>query len=220
MSSVKDKTGMRFGRLTVISRAGDRFANGKRLIMWLCKCDCGNYKVIRSGNLKKGSSTRSCGCYKRECLEKRKVSYVHGMSKTRIYREWQGMKCRCYTKSNTSYKNYGGRGIEVCEDWLNDFAAFYEWAISNGYSDDLTLDRIDVNGNYEPDNCRWVSMIIQDNNKRNNVHLENNGEKHTIAEWSRIIGSKDRHCVSDRLKRGWSVEKAVTTPVRKKKGSD
>lgn len=213
MGKVADKTGFKFGMLTVIKQAG--FTDDGKA-KWLCRCDCGNYKVIRSCNIRENSKTKSCGCYKREYLKRTKHSYKHGMYGTRIYNEWASMKWRCYTKSNTSYKNYGGRGIRVCEEWLNDFLSFYTWAIENGYSDELTLDRIDVDGNYEPDNCRWVSMKVQDNNKRNNKYLEYNGEIHSCAEWSENIGAKDRHTVSDRIAKGWSVEKAVTTPVRRK----
>lgn len=207
----KDKTGQRFGRLTVIRRAENDNA-GKA--QWLCRCDCGTYKVIRSGNLKETSKTKSCGCLKRELLHKQKNGLKHGMYGTRIYTEWASMKWRCYCEKNTSYERYGGRGIKVCDEWLNDFLPFYNWAMSSGYRDDLTLDRIDNNGDYRPDNCRWVTMKVQDNNKRNNKFYEHDGKRMTGSQWSEYLGAKDRHLISDRIDRGWSIERALSTPAR------
>lgn len=213
MGKVADKTGIKFGMLTVIKQAG--FTDDGKA-KWLCRCDCGNYKVIRSCNIRENSKTKSCGCYKREYLKRTKHSYKHGMYGTRVYKEWVSMKCRCYTESHTSYKNYGGRGIRVCEEWLNDFLSFYTWAIENGYSDELTLDRIDVNGNYCPENCRWVTQKEQARNKRNNRFINYKGVEHTGSEWSELLGSKDRHLVYDRIDRGWSIEDAVTKPLKTK----
>lgn len=161
MSKKIDLLGQRFGRLTVIEESPVRI---NQQVCWICKCECGNItKPILAGNLKKGH-TKSC-----ECLRTK-----HNMHKTRLYEVWHAMKDRCYNSHKKAYKNYGGRGITVCEEWRNDFKAFHSWAIANGYDPnakqgECTLDRIDVNGNYEPTNCQWVSMKVQQNNRRNNI---------------------------------------------------
>ena len=161
-----DLTGQRFGRLTVIKRFGEYVRPcGVTSITWECLCDCGKTTIVRSDKLKSGHKT-SCGCYQSEFFVK-----THGKGKTRLYSVWKCMKERCYHSIMPSFKFYGGRGITVCDEWRNDFQAFYDWAISNGYDEsakrgECTLDRIDVNGDYCPDNCRWVDMKTQANNKR------------------------------------------------------
>lgn len=138
----------------------------------------------------------------------------HGMSNTRIYREWAGMKARCYCKSHNKFPKYGGAGIVVCDEW-KEFLPFYEWALKHGYSDGLTLDRINGNGNYEPDNCRWASYKVQNNNRNINVYVEINGEKKTVTEWSEVYNISPI-TVFSRIKNGWSPIDAIT----KKKMSD
>lgn len=207
-----DRTGMRYGRLTVISLGEPTKSGQKR---WLCKCDCGNFTNVYGSDL--GKKTNSCGCLMRERMRVARNNFKHGKINTRIYRLWGGIKRRCYNKSVDSYEHYGGIGIKMCDEWKNDFNAFYEWAIANGYKDDLTIDRIDYNGNYEPSNCRWVTQLEQQNNKRNNHYITYNGETHTAAEWSRIVGGSCRHTILSRLKNGWSIEKALTTPVKKRR---
>ena len=123
------------------------------------------------------------------------------------------MVYRCENPNAKSYKDYGGRGIKVCPEWRNDFLKFYEWCMSSGYQEGLTIDRIDNNGDYSPDNCRWATKIQQDNNRRNNKFISYNGETHTLAEWNRICGFK-RNTIGRRLSRGWSIERAITTPIK------
>jgi hypothetical protein len=143
-----------------------------------------------------------------------KGNYKHGKRHTRIYDIWRSMKQRCYNPKSISYKNYGKKGVGVCDEWRSQFVPFYEWSIKNGYNDKMTLDRIDANGNYEPSNCRWVSYTEQANNKSNSRLLEWRSEIHTMAEWGRITGIGDS-TIFARLKSGWSVERALSTqPVR------
>lgn len=156
--------GQRFGRLTVIERAEN---NKRGNTMWLCRCDCGNNTIVIGSDLK-NHTTQSCGCLHNDLL--RKASTKHGQSRSRLHYVWKGMKSRCYNKNHKNYKHYGGRGISIDPRW-NDFAIFQEWALKNGYDEtapygQCTLDRIDVNGNYCPENCRWTDMKTQNNNQR------------------------------------------------------
>jgi hypothetical protein len=154
-----DLTNQRFGRWTVLSGSGrDQYGN----VLWLCKCDCGNTNIIKGYHLVTGGS-RSCGCLRTDMA--RKVHLIHGMKGTRLYRIWGGMLIRCENKNRADYKYYGGRGISVCKEW-HDFKNFSEWALHNGYSHDLTIDRKDVNGNYCPDNCKWSTRKEQNGNMR------------------------------------------------------
>lgn len=186
-SKFQDLTGQRFGRLVVLGIAERR----KTATRFLCKCDCGNETVVLSTNLKSGH-TQSCGCWQDE--SRSIVHTKHGMKDTRLYGVWGKMKDRCLRENNPSYPRYGGRGITICDEWL-DFASFAEWAMVNGYDKDApygecTLDRIDNNKGYSPDNCRWVNEQVQANNRRSNKIVTYNGESHTVAEWSRILGIK------------------------------
>ena len=159
--------------------------------------------------------TLSCGCLGRE--NRIKSVRKHGLSKTRIYGIYLGMMDRCYDSSNNNYRNYGGRGISVCDEWLGDDGAirFKEWAMNNGYEDTLTLDRIDVNGDYCPPNCRFATMKEQNNNKRDNVFIEINGERKTMKQWSEAIGIGFT-TLKERIHRGWEPELAVLAPVDKR----
>lgn len=155
-----DITGRRFGRLVAIRQVGSTEQGNA---IWLCKCDCGKETEVRSVILRNGV-TKSCGCYRSEYQREQQTK--HGKSTTRMARIWYNMKERCLNRNNTSFANYGGRGITVCKEWLADFDNFYRWAICNGYRDDLTIDRINVNGNYEPNNCRWIPKGEQSRNRR------------------------------------------------------
>lgn len=172
MSKVRDLTGMRFGRLTVIEQHGftKRNKHGSRQALWLCKCDCGNYCEMASGTLTRKRNDHSYGCLAKEHLaDMAKNNVTHGMTRTRLYGCYKAMKSRCYREKDIHYNAYGKRGIVVCEEWKNNPKAFVEWALANGYNDDLTLERIDVNGNYEPSNCTWIPMAEQYKNKQSNA---------------------------------------------------
>lgn len=138
----------------------------------------------------------------------------HGKSDDRLFTIWMNMKARCYRKTSKDYPNYGGRGIKICGEWTNSFQEFYDWAIKSGYSHELTIDRIDVNGNYEPSNCRWATREEQENNKRNSVYYEIDGVKHTVSEWAELY-NMPKELVRTRVKRGMDIKKALTYPKQK-----
>lgn len=200
-----DLTGQKFGRLTVIKRFNNK---NNRHTQWICKCECGNECIVNADNLKKGH-TQSCGCLSRE--QAVITNTIHGLSKTKIHKVWDTMIQRTTNPNNSSYKKYGGRGIRVCEEWRNNFKTFYDWAISNGYKEGLSIDRIDVNGNYEPSNCRWANQKEQARNRRNNRLITYNNETHCIAEWAEITKLSISR-IAGRLQRGWEIERIFTTP--------
>lgn len=207
MGKIKDLKGERFGKLIAINRICK--SDGSH---WKCKCDCGNYTVVSTHNLTKGN-TKSCGC-----LQKEKASQVHkthGARHTKLYTVWNNMRSRCNRPNDKSYCNYGMRGISVCEEWNNSFENFQKWAFLNGYNENLTLDRRNVNGNYCPENCRWISFKEQNNNRRNNVYVTVNGKTLTLSQWSEA-NNIPYLTILQRRKRGWSDEKAVSVPVNKK----
>lgn len=206
MGKLVDLTGRRFNKLTVIKRAGSQNNNA----MWLCKCDCGNEIRVISASLTSGN-TKSCGCLQREIVKNvGRSNKKHGMFGTRIYTIWADMKKRCFDERDRAYKHYGARGISVCEDWY-DFEKFYTWAINNGYRDDLTLDRKDVNGDYTPDNCKWSTWKEQQNNRRSSRMIDYNGETKTISQWANVIGIPYNTLYARIHLLGWDIEKALTT---------
>lgn len=178
MGKFQDLSGSKFGKLTAIKVA---YKNKNGESVWECVCDCGNVVNVVCSNLKNGHST-SCGCYKKIC------SITHNETKTRLHRIWSGIKSRCYNPKKPNYKNWGGRGIKMCDEWKFSYENFRNWALNNGYQENLTIDRIDNNKAYEPSNCRWATNKEQCNNKRNNHLLTKDKETHTISEWSDIIG--------------------------------
>ena len=194
----RDITEKKFGKLTALSF---EYRDDKHRHFWKFRCDCGNEIVLRKSSVTSGN-TSQC----RECsLKERKIkATTHGMSKTRLYREWSGMLQRCELETSTSYERYGALGISVCEEW-HSFEVFAKWALENGYSDKLTIDRIDSKGNYEPNNCRWAGVIEQNNNQKSNVSFEYKGETHTLAEWARLYGIK-YHCFYARWKKNQNPE--------------
>lgn len=200
-----DVIGKTFGDLTVESEAG----RVRGCITWNCVCTCGNKRVVRGFDLVHGKIT-SC----QQCVKKRTSRMVNGGHRSRLYTCWNHMKSRCYNVNDKSYSYYGGRGIVVCDEWKNSYKAFSDWALANGYSNELSLDRINVNGNYNPDNCRWATFKQQMNNTRANRILEHNGECHTVSEWADIIGIKS-DIIYCRLHHGWSVDRALTQEVKR-----
>lgn len=204
MAKKMDIVGLRFGKLTVLDYAYSKNCR----TYWKCKCDCGNEKIALGKNLM-NKNILSCGCMKGKHTK-------HNLSETPLYNVWEKIKIRCYNKNSTVYKNYGGRGIIVCDDWRNNFQAFYDWAIANGYKEEklpsgrnkYQIDRIDVNGNYEPLNCRWVTPKEQQRNRRNNKIIDYKGEKKTFAEICEE-NNLDYNFVANRLRRGKSILEAL-----------
>ncbi len=188
-----DLTGQRFGKLLVLNECDNYKCK--------CLCDCGNTSIINKYNLISGN-TKSCGC-----LGKNNAS-THGKSKTRLYSIYTNIKTRCYNKNATRYDNWGGRGITMCDEWKNDFMTFHNWSISHGYSDKLTIDRIDNNKGYSPDNCRWVTVKQQCENRRNNANYTINDDTHCLKYWCNIL-QLNYNTVRGRLKSGWSIKRAL-----------
>lgn len=201
----KDITGERYGRLTVLSREGK---NGSGSITWRCKCDCGKEVVISGKALRRGEA-KSCGCTRNEKIAAvGKKNATHGERHTKLYSQWSSMKARCSNPAHNRYELYGGRGIAVCAEWANNFEAFRDWAIANGYRDGLTIDRKDTDGPYSPENCRWATQKEQQNNRRNNRRITYGGKSQTLQQWAEERGIK-RQTIQTRLSRGWPVSRAL-----------
>lgn len=217
MGKFQDLTGKRFGRLTVVKRADDYVSpKGRHNTRWLCKCDCGNQTTVVSGDLRSGK-VKSCKCLQSEAtVLKNKKRATHGLSQSLLYNILHGMNDRCHNKKFKYYFNYGGRGIKVCDEWNKDLIGiekaiknFYNWSKQNGYKRGLTIDRIDNDGNYEPNNCRWVTRKVNNNNKRNNYKITFNGKTQDVAQWSEETNIS-YGCLRRRIAIGWDIKKALT----------
>lgn len=222
-----DLTGDRFGRLIATKLIGkDAHGNAQ----WLCQCDCGNEHTVSSHYLRRGSST-SCGCRRKEEAAKiikarfpkvkppKPSTRNHGLSETKLYKVHTNMRQRVHNETHPQYKDYGGRGVSICDEWDGvgqKFLNFYDWALTSGYTEGLTLDREDVEKGYSPSNCRWVDMKTQCNNRRSNVTYTYEGKTMTSSEWSRSLGGTN-DLVRMRIQNGWTVDRALSTPVVAKK---
>lgn len=202
-------TGQRFGRLVALKEAGHN--KGGRT-MWQCKCDCGGEKAATTHDLRCGN-TRSCGCIQRELS-----SWKFGIPHKKLTGVYNGMKRRCYRKAEKNYEDYGGRGIKICDEWLgkNGRERFVLWALNNGYCDGLTIERIDVNGNYSPSNCCWIKPELQAKNKRNTIRVEYNGKTMCLEDAVRASGMK-WGTLYGRVKKGWPMEHLFDAPYRKRR---
>lgn len=231
MGRLVDLTGQRFGKLVVLGRTENRITpKGKSLVRWKCQCDCGRETDSDSWSLTHGKKT-SCGCTAHDLLSAsmrrtherhpeiaknfKSIITKNGESQTRLYKIWRGMKSRCNDVGCAGYKNYGGRGIRVCEEWERDFLSFKEWALSHGYVQDAqkyqcTIDRIDVDGDYCPENCRWATFKEQQRNRRTNHRVTYNDETHTISEWAKILGVSPNTLYSRLGWLGWTAEQALS----------
>lgn len=211
MAKFVDLTGQKFGRSTVLEMVRRPKKDGYKAIFWKCQCSCPNKTItyVATSSLTHGA-TKSCGCLARETAIKQETT--HGMSDSHLYYTWCNMRNRCKHPSTDSYELYGGRGIRVCDEWEHSFEVFRDWAFANGYKEGLSIDRINVDGNYEPSNCKWPTLIEQANNKRSNHRLIYHGESKTIAEWARECDIP-YGVLSQRIYRHWSVERALETPV-------
>lgn len=207
MSKLIDLTGQKFAKLTVIKRA-ENAKNGN--VRWECVCECGNKTIVTGGNLKSGT-VKSCGC-----LKKIPSNIKHKESKTPLYRKWKSMLYRCENPKHQAYKDYGARGITVCEEW-HDFLAFKRWVEKTKPNGNLSIDRIDNDKGYCPNNCRWVSEKEQANNRRSNVMIAYQGEIHNLLEWSDILGFNYKSVHNRMHKLGWTFERAISTPIDIKK---
>ena len=202
MGAFIDITGQRYGRWTVLRMAG---RDKHKSVLWCCRCECGREVVVFGGHLRNGSSK---GC--RSCAARERAT-THGGTGTRLHNAWFNMRMRCGNENNHKYKIYGGRGIQVCVEWKENFEAFRDWALANGYKRGLTIDRINNDGDYEPDNCRWATMKQQARNTRNNVHITINGVTKLLCEWAEVAGIK-YDTLLRRYHKGWRDERLLVKP--------
>ena len=194
----EDLINKKFGMLTVLRRVNDiEDVSGRKYIAYECICECGRKKTTKAYSLIYGRCS-SCGHH---ASKPKEGSIMSNKTSKRLYSILSGMKSRCFSKNNPNFNHYGGRGITICQEWIDNFRSFEKWAIENGYNNDLTIDRIDVNGNYEPDNCRWITNKEQQNNKRNTVHIDFYGEDITLKELSNRTGI-DRNTLDSRYSKG------------------
>ena len=208
VSKFRDLTGERFGRLVVLNVDHYQKTEHCKRVFWKCLCDCGKYTVIRSDCLTSGNTT-SCGCfdYERRCKP-------NSIKKHKLYRVYWAMKDRCYHTTCKAYKYYGGKGVKIYQEWLDNYENFYNWCMNNGYKNGLTIDRIDVNGNYEPNNCRFITQKEQVNNTTRNRIFTFNGESLNIAQWAEKLDININTLYARLVTNKWSVERALTEPIK------
>lgn len=210
MAKIKDMTGLQFGNLSVVKYAG---LNNRGEATWFCKCSCGNTTVVTGNKLRSGW-TRSCGCLQ-QTQRKKGFNKRHGMTETKLYVAWQNMKRRCNNPKDIMFKHYGGRGITVCDDWNSSFDSFLQWSNQSGYKEGLTIERINVNGNYEPSNCKWITKPDQYLNRTDSHRITAFGKTQTIKEWADESGIK-YDTIERRINSyGWSAEDAVSIKPHK-----
>lgn len=220
MGRIRNIAGQKFGRLTCIKVVG---ADKRKRALWLCQCSCGMEKIVLGNSLVTGV-TKSCGCLQKEkAAETGRNKRTHGFGaegkcSSGLYKSWSHMKQRCMNKKCQDYHRYGGRGIKVCEEWL-DFDNFHRWAINNGYEKGRSIERINNDGDYCPSNCKWATAQEQNNNKRSNRKVTLNGESKNVQQWARELGI-NASTLYTRLNDGWSDYRALTEPVRTNKISN
>lgn len=201
-----DYTGEKFGKWTVNGKAPNHITRGGYPVsMWDCVCECGTRRAVRGNDLRLGKSV-SCGC----SLAENPAARKHGAAGSHLYKVYYGMKARCYNPNNKNYKHYGGRGIEICEEWRS-FEAFAEWADKSGYAEGLTIERKDVNEGYCPQNCCWITQKEQTRNKRNTVYITAQGETKTLLEWAKQL-NVPASMLKARQARGWTDEEIISIP--------
>lgn len=202
MSEIIDLTGHQFGKLTVIEKA----ENLRNRSAWKCRCECGNEKIVVTSDLKSGN-TKSCGCIQKEFAKN--LKYEHGLHDTRLNRIWKAMRQRCSNPRSSAFHIYGAEGKTVCDEWQT-FKPFYDWAMSHGYKDGLTIERIDSTKGYSPDNCKWATYKEQCNNTRRNHFITYNGKKQTVAQWADEYVIKYKKLYDRLFKLKWDIGKALT----------
>ena len=218
MSKVEDMVNQKFGRLTVLHRVENKIYKNSQRSQWLCECSCENktqIKVTRD-SLKSGN-TKSCSCLQTEIQKERAIdrNTTHGYGNSRIYKTLKNMKRRCYNPKCEAYENYGKRGIKVCDEWLSSVESFYNWAISNGYDDNLTIERIDVNGNYSPENCCWIPQSKQNLNRRNSINITIDNITKNLVDWAKEFNI-NQNTIKGRYQQGVPIED-LFKPIDKSK---
>lgn len=207
MAKHNDLTGQKFGRLTVLREAGHPRSG---IYLWECVCDCEAHThiILEGGKLKSGN-TKSCGCLNREKIIKRnKENALYHPKNQKIFGRWVGMKDRCYNPNHKKFQYYGGKGIRICDEWLNNYSAFEDWSLNNGFSDELTIDRIDSDKDYSPDNCRWVTWEVQHNNTSRNKYLTYKGRTQSLSDWCKELGLNYGRTKARLNACHWTVEEA------------
>lgn len=209
MSNFIDLTGKKYNLLTVIEKA-EKTPQGKT--NWMCRCECGNIVKVNGSNLRSGS-VKSCGCLRHRTVDSTRKRHY------KLYLVWSGMKDRCRNKNCRAYVNYGGRGIQVCDEWSN-FDNFVEWALANGYKEGLTIERVDVNGNYDPHNCIWITKGEQSDNRRSCRYYTYKGKTQNLRHWCDEYNVEYQLVHNRVFKLGWDFEKALLTPVNVNKRNE